>query len=918
MSKSQIGQTNKYSGIKNTVKDTKSEEPKITPEQVVMAFQSFNFKPNERGMNDIGYWTTRPQSEGHKLMEELRKRRMEINAKEDETTKTQEALHKSKESLSRLSDDEINALFDEYGLPAPDMEWARNHLPNDPKKIRSILEMQRKATDDLLKKHTKNMVNSVPEVPKMSQQTPMMSPQTNMSTQPNMGMGGPNPVMGDMGTSPASPFFIGDHSIVKILNPQNPNSSTLWLVDQKKKILRPFESEEAFQNAFEDPEAAQNSIITLSPKDLGPGGALDGFKMMGSAQGIKTDGSMEDVEFSPTQLAKRYGQPSDPEGENKALSLLDGLFGKLKNSTEQNPQDQNFNNNPEVSPAGGGQGGSYDGQGGPEQLIYGQERNPNNETFGMQQVRGAGSLGVSSGQFSQSFLNSIMNNPEKIALYVNSLRYGGYQVGDILNDMKREEMKLHGDQNASKIKIIDPEIKRSDYLNSADGIDATVKTRKYIPTVKLTGNINPEILKYGINMPDNMFKALVPILDINSQEFKTSVENVKASFYDLAMQQLQAESEQEKVIADANMAKFKESLNKKYGITLSDNATTAWKQLETIGESMTGRGLQGSGIEGETIDDYLRAVRNKDSQNRQAKLSEEDVQTASYYKASATPQQVQALIAEDQAKGLSRDQWRATKWGLVPSDDIKQKYSIENLRKMFPDSTEEQLNNYKNTVLDEFGNYRSTLYSNYYSNLTKTQKEKQTYKETEVMQQNLDKDEHMRELVDRGQSFSSLTEKDKQDYEGIIPPKTEGIPKTKDVVTVPEDDSLKSAGEMAGKVGTGSVTGNQNVSSDTAMNLARAMGAKPTQLESLKKTLTTYPTTPISGTGTGPTVKTSPKTNVYSGPSIIDYLGSTGQASDMNSRATLAKKQGLSYDVKAMGQASATQNINLLKKLRGY
>lgn len=342
--KSQIGQTNKYSGVKKAVSNSQPEEPKITPEQIVMAFQSFGFQPNERGMNDLGYWATRPQSEGPKLMEELRKRRMEINSKEDETVKTQEAIHKSREALPRLSDNEIDALFDEYGLQNPDSEWVRNHFPNDPKKIRAILEVQRKTADDLLKKQTKNMVNSTPEVPKMSQQQMAPAPLPMSAMAPSMGQGGPDPMQGGMNPSPASPFFVGDHSIVKILNPQNPNSSTLWLVDQKKKVLRPFESEQAFQNAFEDPEAAQNSIITLSSKDLGQGGALEGFKMMGSAQGVRGDGSMDNIEFSPSQLAKRYGQPSDPEGENKVLAMLDGFFGQLKNTTEQIPQDQNLNN----------------------------------------------------------------------------------------------------------------------------------------------------------------------------------------------------------------------------------------------------------------------------------------------------------------------------------------------------------------------------------------------------------------------------------------------------------------------------------------------------------------------------------------------------------------------------------------------
>jgi len=233
-----------------------------------------------------------------------------------------------KVAMTRLSDQDIAALFDEYGLPAPDPEWARAHLPNDPKKLRSVLEMQRKMADDMLKQQAKNSVNSMPMVPKPGT-LPAMGASQSM---PMMGQGGPMGMQGEMTgeQSPASPFFIGDHAIVRITNPTNPNASTLWLVEAKKKILRPFASEQAFKNAFEDPEAAMRAVITISTKELGPGGSLEGFKPLQGAQGVNEDGSMDDIPFTEGQLQDRYGKPSDPMSENKALSLVDGLMGKLQ------------------------------------------------------------------------------------------------------------------------------------------------------------------------------------------------------------------------------------------------------------------------------------------------------------------------------------------------------------------------------------------------------------------------------------------------------------------------------------------------------------------------------------------------------------------------------------------------------------
>ena len=256
--KSAQGQTKKYSNVVKSVQNAQPEEKKITPEQVVAAFKSFGIPINDRQHNDIAVWTMRGVSEGHKLIEELSKRRKEINDKEDEDKKTQEdrqkanqkaeddkkaaqetvqnKQHVDKAAMPRLSDSDIAALYDEYGLPPQDPEWSRNHLPNDPKMIRNILSMQRKFADDMMKKHTKNTVNSMPEVPKATS-APVMPMGRAMN-----GQGGPTPnsPMGMQdgmtpGDAPVKPFFVGDHALIKITNPQNPNSGTLWLVDKQKK-----------------------------------------------------------------------------------------------------------------------------------------------------------------------------------------------------------------------------------------------------------------------------------------------------------------------------------------------------------------------------------------------------------------------------------------------------------------------------------------------------------------------------------------------------------------------------------------------------------------------------------------------------------------------------------------------------------
>jgi hypothetical protein len=342
--KSSLGKTNQYSSVAKNVQKSVQEEPKITKEQVIEAFQSFGFTPNERNHNDIGYWTLKGKSELPKLMEELHKRRLDINKQEDDKKKSEDQgnqaiqniknrQNEAKATMPRLSDQDIISLYDEYGLPTPDPEWVRNHVPNDPKKIRGILEVQRKAADDMIKKHTKNAVNQIPEIPKAS-----AMPTMPMGGAPSMGMGGPDPIgmQGDLSqaTPPVNSFFVGDHALIRITSQTDPNSNTLWLADKKKKVLRPILSEKAIDSAFDDPEAAKRAIVTVSSKALAPGGPLAGFTLLEKDKGMKHDGSMDNIEFSPGQLQNRYGKPSDPNAENRSLSMLDGLFGKIGNQQQ--------------------------------------------------------------------------------------------------------------------------------------------------------------------------------------------------------------------------------------------------------------------------------------------------------------------------------------------------------------------------------------------------------------------------------------------------------------------------------------------------------------------------------------------------------------------------------------------------------
>lgn len=86
----------------------------------------------------------------------------------------------------------------------------------------------------------------------------------------------------------------------------------------------------------------------------------------------------------------------------------------------------------------------------------------------------------------------------------------------------------------------------------------------------------------------------------------------------------EADTEQARAYAQDDYNKFVKELNKQYGIKLSDNAKTAWDQLQNMFSGASAKGLANSGIFNEAMDKYLQDVRTTDQRNREAKITDEE------------------------------------------------------------------------------------------------------------------------------------------------------------------------------------------------------------------------------------------------------------------------------------------------------
>ena len=330
------------------------------------------------------------------------------------------------------------------------------------------------------------------------------------------------------------------------------------------------------------------------------------------------------------------------------------------------------------------------------------------------------------------------------------------------------------------------------------------------------------------NVPGGATGVLSPMLpQYGTPEWDSAVNQIEAAAYDYANMQSNAQTEQEVALANYNWEKTKDIAMKTLGLNLSNNAMAAWDQVQGYKNQYSGQGLSGSGLENETIDNYLKRRRIADQQSRQQTADSTISGDQTFYTQHATPQQIQALIDEDKAKGLAKGQWRATQWGLVPSDEAASDFDAKTLKQKFPNATDEEINNFRNAMVDENGNYRSDVYSKLTQNKIKNLDSKKTFQQSTM------------------QSLSDMaSQQAEKNYDSSIDPYvrpagTAATPDTKIPSTTPSKTpnltpppSMTQASTAAGNLGTNSTTKLTTQDPNKPLTVG---GMTPTQLEASRK-----------------------------------------------------------------------------------
>jgi len=543
-----------------------------------------------------------------------------------------------------------------------------------------------------------------------------------------------------------TPIFAGKTALIRFVNPGDSNSSSIWLAERGPKVIRPFVSEEFFDSMFTNPQQAQKAVVTMSSDELGPEGLFKDFKVLDEEHAVQPDGSMKPVQFSPSQIQKRYGQPINPEAENSALSLLDGMLGQLTGDAQpQSPEGiptttgegssmpipEGQPVSPEGIPTGTGGPGSgtvydaqggpgsgtvYDGQGGPATLhTYGVDtRYATTENEYDSRLQNltllAGGTQGSQQDAPKTYWDSVRNDPDTMGFYIGAIAYGGYTEQEVYAELLRM-YKAEKDPSLYKTTIIDPTIKKSVYVES----DAGKSGQKYFETAipKTSGmgayfNVNNGssfLNKTALAaMPEDIFKLPPENRDQTDASFKEDAAKIKEAYWDGFIEKIKADTVAEDALADSNYKTIVDEIDKRYGMKMSDDSETAEQQLKNLDKSASMSGALGGEEYTRARKDIQKAMKKASDRDREAMTTEKEAKQFEKIQTSGTPEEIAAFKAEHPDKASIFD----------VSAEEKAKFSLEQMAIDYPSLSVDERQELRDTMFDNNGNRRSTIWAKYY------------------------------------------------------------------------------------------------------------------------------------------------------------------------------------------------------------
>lgn len=434
------------------------------------------------------------------------------------------------------------------------------------------------------------------------------------------------------------------------------DQSTVWLMDEKNKVLRPILNWQAFSDLYEgDEKAIQDAVSSINyynPMDLQPGGKLNGYLPLGAEYAVNEGANVQELPFSPATIQRLYGKNASSEDVTKAASFLSKNF-----------------------------------------LPF------------------LAKNGVSS-----DFINKIASDPLLMSGYAAAYTYGGYTPEDLFMDIKSRELADEGDTKYSNVRFIDGAKSREEYSQTNE-YKSNYNDPKLINPAIRGLSFAQQNIGYINQHPDEIFQAFDPeYAKVKNDRVKAAMEDVQSVLHDKVLEVLNAKTDAQKQAAEQDWSDYKSDVERNLGWKLSDNALEAWNQLQALQSSFNQAGLTDTGVENSAIDQYLKNVRNTNDKERDIRQTDITRKTEEHAKQYASPAEIQKMNDEDQAKGLPRNQWRSVLWGLAPAEAMTKEKYLSDFRAKYTDEASKKLTDkeiidmYYSQQYDDNGNYRSAIY----------------------------------------------------------------------------------------------------------------------------------------------------------------------------------------------------------------
>jgi len=306
-------------------------------------------------------------------------------------------------------------------------------------------------------------------------------------------------------------------------------------------------------------------------------------------------------------------------------------------------------------------------------------------------------------KFTEDMFLNAFGNKENYATYATALAYGGYSIVDVYYDIMAHNKRVNGDPAYANYKGIKGQKNSTlwrqgdEYKKITTGEYAIPKSNIDIPGFRM-GDWDLPIMQIAANHPEMFKKGLMAAkLNPEDPDVIAAIEAIETPMSDVINQMMESDNKEEMITAKENWKTVKAEAERVLGKQLSNNAIEAWNEVQSTKVSYSQRGIPNSGLFNEAMDMGLKAKRRTDEEARIQKLNDEEKQLREHLLNYGDANSIKNFVAK---YGIEK----AKQWGLVLDNEENSFWNMEEMKKRYPHSTEEDLLNMRNAfVIDVDG-----------------------------------------------------------------------------------------------------------------------------------------------------------------------------------------------------------------------